>query len=298
MKNTILLWLFFAWAGLVIAQKPSKIILKDNTPHFLEARGSLKHIHLCKSLTALVEKENAATAIRLNAKQGGKFSYNPIAWDLAGASFYLLSLSSSDDGIWTIPEFYGLPLDSSKLAKSNFGMFGEYLERWGGRENPLFGLMMFRYASPTAEVDRPLYFDIAKPDPQHLNLFIYVKPKQELQVWSFDISQDLSKLRDTIMVEEYRRYWKNEANYPLLLDGYFSALTCKGKNYIVTQDGAVYRLGASAEIVKRLSERLDGGTLIVNKDTDEVHFLPAKAFEQKRSLEESLRKDGVKVLPE
>ncbi len=259
----------------------------------------MKHIYLSKNTRDLFGKENSVEVIRLNARQRGKFSYNPIAWDLGDSSFYLLALSSSDDGIWTIPEFYGLPLDSSKLAKGNFGMFGDYLERWGGKQNPLFGLMMFHYASVTADIARPLYFDIAKPNPQHLNLFIYLKPKQELQVWSFDISQDLSKLRDTIMEEEYRRYWKNEANYPLALDGYFSALINKGKNYIVAQDGAVYRLdGKTAEVVKRLPGRLDAGILIVNKDTDEVHYLPANAFRQGRSLAESMRLEGVKILPE
>ena len=296
MKHIILLWFFYAGAGIALAQKPIKIILKNDTSHSLIAAG--QYIHLTKNIATLAEKGNSADVIRLNAKQGGKFSYNPIAWDLAGASFYLLSLSSSDDGIWTIPGLYGLPLDSSELAKSNFGMLGDYLERWGGRDNPLFGLMMFRYASVTADIDRPLYFDITKPDSQHLKLFIYLKPKRELQVWSFDISQDLSKLRDTIMEEEFRRYWKNEANYPLSLDGHFSALTCKGKTYIATQDGAVYRLGASAEVIKQLPGQLDSGTLIVNKDTDEVHFLPATAFRQDRSLTESVRLEGAKILPE
>lgn len=261
--------------------------------------GELQLIHLSKNTATLTKKENSADVIRLNSRHGGKFSYNPIAWDLADTSFYLLSLSSSADGIWTIPGLYGLPLDSSKLAKSNFGMLGDYLERWGGKENPLFYLMMLRYASPTADIDRPLYFDIAKPDPQHLNLFIYLKPKQELQVWSFDKNQDLSKLRDTIMVEEFRRYWKNEANYQLAFDGYFSALTSDGKNYVVLQDGTVYRLDAkTAELVKRLPGRLESGTLIVNKETDEVHFLPATGFRPDRSLAESVRLEGIKILPE
>lgn len=168
----------------------------------------------------------------------------------------------------------------------------------GGEWTPL-DYYMFKYTNGSTNTDRPLYFDIAKSDPQHIKLFIYLKPKQYLQVWSFDINQDLSKLRDTIMVEEFRRYWKNEANYQLAFDGYFSAFTSGGKSYVVLQDGTVYRLdGKTAEVVKRLPGRLESGTLIVNKDTNEVHFLPATGFRQDRSLAESVRLEGIKILPE
>jgi hypothetical protein len=149
------------------------------------------------------------------------------------------------------------------------------------------------------DLSKELHFDITRPDPHRLQLFMHFKSKQEIQVWSFDMNQDSSVFRDTMITEAFRRYWKNEANYQLASDGYFSALTSGGKSYVVLQDGTVYRLdGKTAEVVKRLPGRLESGTLIVNKDTDEVHFLPATGFRQNRSLAESVRLEGIKILPE
>lgn len=297
MKN-----LFF-WASMLFTiplfgQMPSrsiKVFLKDTLQYSLGVDNEWGFVRLYKNSLNKKEETHNQSGYHLNIQHRGKFAYNPIAWLLDDNLHLTIIGQSSIDGLWTNVTIGKTFSDFTKSPHKDFGLTDfEYL---GGPSNPLF-LQMFTWTSATADIEHPLYFDLDKPDSLHLRLFIYTKRHQRLEVWSFAMNQDSSVFRDTMMSEAFRRYWKNEANYSLSLDGYFSALTCQGKTYIATQDGTLYRLGRTTEFVRSLPDRLDKGTLVINKDTDEVHYLSAKALRKKRSLAESLQKAGKRVLPE
>lgn len=296
MKNLNFFYCFFLqifWISAVLGQSNTKkVILHGHNAYTLDQKNDFLYLEVF-SLSQNIQGK-PSKKIPLKIKYSNNFSY-PFAWDMADSANALIVELISNDRFWANTHFIDVPIN--KLFTSSSATIGEHIKYIGGSMTPLNYKLFWQ--AKGFDLNEELHFDIARPDTSHLRLFTHCKSRTELEVWSFDITQDLSKLRDTIMVEEFRRYWKNEANYPLALDGYFSALTCKGKNYIVTQDGAVYRLdGKTAEVVKRLPGRLDNGILIVNKDTDEVHYLPARAFRQDRSLAESMRLEGAKILPE
>ena len=113
---------------------------------------------------------------------------------------------------------------------------------------------------------------------------IFQSVNNQLSVW---------QVSDTL-----NRTWEKKGTYPLTIEDYFTSFEVAGKLYIVQPDGRIYQVTDATLIeVTRLPEKLRMGTLLINKDTEEVYYLGQRALSMigKIPIPEIMVTEAVKI---
>lgn len=248
-----------------------KILLEGNRYSVANSSDDFLQIQQYNSKDKTVQTLGFNDRIMYN----GKFSYNPVPFDInTNGSIAFISLSSIDR-FWTNVNLVKATPTGAGVDITDNNAILNYV---GGSSSPLDHELL-NLTNETADRTKELYFDISSSDPNTIRLYMYLKSQKELQVWSFDTHQNI---KDTVMADAYKLYWKKESSYSFELDLPFSAFEMNEKCYLISGDGNLYKLDRELILLKNLSAPLERSEIILDKANKSAFYVP-NAFSKNNS---------------
>ncbi len=281
---------------------PKGIVSRQN---FIQSGTYAKEFKI--GITDLKNQKNTdpITVNWLLTKEIGPLFNNHLAWDIIDTTIYLIRTYEDNFG----QNFAQLKSYNINEIKRLFSLNKDSLRNYiispdntKASPDPL-GLYAFNITFKNDTLTGKVYFDLYC-NTKSLNLYIYLEDNKRLEIWEFThypIRQGFVNNKDKEKLDEIykRKPWEKIFSQSINIACPFSVFNANQKDVLIDANGQIYQL-KHAKIEKMRSSSIPNianTILIINKNTNELSFIPAPKFFEKNKLstEDKIRKFSQKI---
>jgi hypothetical protein len=241
----------------------------------------------------LVDNQDKTNTI-VSAQGAKKFDYHPVVWDIQDSTLYVLEIRASNN-FSDAPYMLGYRLKSGNLKEGNFverttqakgNQFGEKIEE-----------QFFIAAIHHFDVRIPLYYDICfDTNKENVYCAVLSTSSKKLEVFSKAIAEFQSENIKGLEGFERKASWKELASIDVTFSAPLNIFVKKDDVFIYVQDGNFYKI-AKNSLQKQHKKKLQDSVLIIDKDTNELRYIPSDVFSNDKKMSaKKLRRKSKKLI--
>ncbi len=229
----------------------------------------------------------------LLTKESGPLYGNPLAWDVIGNTIYLARVDEDNFGqnfaqlkSYNVNELKRLYL-LNKDSLTNYIMSVNNLQ-----SNSVSPLEKYS-SSITFKSDTlrgKIHFDMYC-NKKSLNLYVYLENVKKLEIWEFTrypVRQGYVRKDEKDKITEIykRKQWEKTSSQSIIIACPFRVFNLNQKDYLIDASGQSYQLqGTTIEKINlKPIEDMKNSVLIINKNKNELLFMPESKFLEKSIL--------------